>query len=160
MSNQNLLPIGKGLLAGLAATIVLSVLMVLKAQAGLLPQLDLPKMLAGMVGSPDTPMLGWAVHFFIGIVLYGVAMAVLDARHPGQSSVAHALLIAFVGWLIMMIVLMPMAGAGWFGIHLGIMAAVMTLVLHLVFGAVLGWTYVRLMHPGHGEHAHGAAPLS
>ncbi len=117
-------------------------------------------MLAGMVGSPDTPMLGWAVHFFIGIVLYGVAMAVLDSRLPGHSSVAHALLIAFVGWLIMMIVLMPMAGAGLFGIHLGIMAAVMTLVLHLVFGAVLGWTYAKLTHPGHGEFGKGATPLS
>jgi len=41
----------------------------------------------------------------------------------------------------MMVVLMPMAGAGLFGMSMGVMAPVMTLVLHLIFGAVLGWVY-------------------
>jgi hypothetical protein len=41
----------------------------------------------------------------------------------------------------MMIVMMPMAGAGFFGQVLGIAAPVMTLMLHLVFGAVLGAVY-------------------
>lgn len=58
--------IAKGSLAGLAATVVLSVLMVVKAMMGIMPALDLPKMIAGMMGSPNTPMLGWAVHFMIG----------------------------------------------------------------------------------------------
>lgn len=48
-------------------------------------------------------------------------------------------------WLLMMVALMPMAGAGLFGLGLGIMAPVMTLVLHMIFGAVLGWTYGRLL---------------
>ena len=43
----------------------------------------------------------------------------------------------------MMVVLMPMVGAGLFGMNMGIMASVMTLVLHLIFGAVLGWVYGR-----------------
>ena len=38
-----------------------------------------------------------------------------------------------------------MAGAGLFASNMGIMAAVMTLILHLIFGAVLGWTYGRLI---------------
>ena len=33
---------------------------------------------------------------------------------------------------------MPMAGAGLFGMKLGMMAPLMTWVLHLVFGAVMG----------------------
>jgi len=33
---------------------------------------------------------------------------------------------------------MPMAGAGFFGMQMGLMAPIMTLVLHLIFGAVLG----------------------
>jgi uncharacterized membrane protein YagU involved in acid resistance len=135
--------IPKGLLAGLAATVVLSVLMVLKATMGLLPQLDLPKMLAGMMGSPDMPTVGWIVHFVIGIVVYGIAIAVLDPKLPGTSRVGHGLMLGVMGWLIMMVVLMPMAGAGLFGMNLGVMAPVMTLVLHLIFGAVLGWVYGR-----------------
>ena len=46
----------------------------------------------------------------------------------------------------MMIIMMPMAGAGLFGMSLGIMAPLMTLMLHLIFGLVLGWIY-GLEHP-------------
>lgn len=136
--------IGKGLLAGLVATIVLSALMVMKSKMGIMPELDLPTMLAGMMGSPGNVALGWAVHFMIGIVGYGVVMALLDEPLPGDSSTAHGVLIAFVGWLVMMIALMPMAGAGLFAMKMGMMAPAMTLVLHLIFGAVLGWTYGKL----------------
>jgi len=135
--------IPKGLLAGLAATVVLSLLMVMKAMMGVMPQLDLPKMLAGMMGSPDMPLIGWIAHFVIGIVVYGVAIAALDSKLPGTSRVGHGVVIGGIGWLIMMVVLMPMAGAGLFGMNMGVMAPMMTLVLHLIFGAVLGWVYGR-----------------
>ena len=44
-------------------------------------------------------------------------------------------------WLMMMIAVMPMAGAGLFGMNFGMVAPVMTLVLHIIFGAVLGGVY-------------------
>jgi hypothetical protein len=135
--------IPKGMLAGLVATIVLSALMVLKAMMGLMPQLDIAKMIAGVMGSPDTPLIGWIVHFAIGIVVYGIAIAVLDSKLPGTSHIGHGIMLAVIGWLAMMVMLMPMAGAGLFGMNLGIMAPMMTLVLHLIFGAVLGWFYGR-----------------
>jgi len=137
--------IGKGLLAGFAATVVLSILMVMKAMMGFMPELDLPKMIAAMMGSPDTPAIGWVIHFMIGVVVYGVAMALLDEHLPGNGSTAHGVILGFIGWLIMMVMMMPMAGAGMFGMKMGVMAPMMTLVLHLIFGAVLGWTYGKLM---------------
>jgi uncharacterized membrane protein YagU involved in acid resistance len=135
--------IPKGLLAGLAATIVLSLLMGMKAMMGVMPQLDIAKMLAGMMGAPDMPIIGWIAHFVIGIVVYGIAIAVLDSKLPGTSRVGHGVMLGVIGWLIMMVVLMPMAGAGLFGMNMGVMAPLMTLVLHLIFGAVLGWVYGR-----------------
>ncbi|MEO6897543.1 MAG: DUF6789 family protein [Caldimonas sp.] len=135
--------IPRGMLAGLIATLVLSALMVLKTMMGLMPQLDLPKMIAGMMGSPDTPLIGWIVHFAIGIVVYGIAIAVLDSKLPGRTHVAHGVMLGVIGWLAMMLMLMPMAGAGLFGMNMGIMAPMMTLILHLIFGAVLGWVYGR-----------------
>lgn len=147
--------IGKGLLAGLVSTIVLSALMVMKSMMGIMPQLDIAKMIAAMMGSPDTPMIGWAGHFMIGIVVYGGAIALLDHRLPGSHTVRGVILGA-IGWLIMMIVLMPMAGAGLFGMNMGIMAPMMTLVLHLIFGGVLGGTYGRLVRGSEsmtGAHA-------
>jgi len=105
----------KAMVAGLVATIflsVLSVLFVMKDAMGIMPQLDLPKMIAGMMGMPDAPMAGWAVHFFIGVVVYGAALALLDEHLPGDSKIGHGVLLATVGWLMMMAVLMPMASAG------------------------------------------------
>lgn len=139
--------IWKGLLARLAATLVLSALMVLKSMMGVMPELDSPMMIAGMMGSPGTQVLGWAVHFMIGVVGYGLGMALLNERLPGGSPTVHGVIIGVVGWLIMV---MPMAGAGLFGMNMGLMAPMMTLVLHLVFGAVLGWVYGKLLSVASG----------
>ena len=104
--NNSTTNIGKGLTAGLAATVALLILMILKAQVGLMPGLDIPKMLAGLAGAPGQPLVGWAVHLVIGIVLYGIAIATLDDRLPGDGSLMHGLVLAVVGCLIMMLVLM------------------------------------------------------
>jgi hypothetical protein len=40
--------------------------------------------------------------------------------------------------------LMPMAGAGLFGMKIGFMAPIMTRVLHAIFGAVLRFVYNKL----------------
>lgn len=44
-------------------------------------------------------------------------------------------------WALMMILAMPMVGAGLFAVKLGILAPVMTLILHLIWGAVLGFVF-------------------
>jgi len=91
------------------------------------------------------PLIGWIAHFVIGGVAYrdGVDIAALDSKLPGTSRVGHGTMLGVIGWLIMMVVLMPMAGAGLFGMDIGAMAPMMTLVLHLIFDAVLGWVYGR-----------------
>jgi hypothetical protein len=137
--------VSSGLLAGLAATAVLSALMAMKTMMGLMPQLDLPQMIAGMMGSPDSPMVGWIVHFMIGVVGYGLAMVHLGPRLPGGSATVQGIVLAVIGWLVMMLMLMPMAGAGLFGMSMGVTAPMMTFVLHLIFGAVLGFTYGKLV---------------
>jgi hypothetical protein len=69
-----------------------------------------------------------------------------SAPTPGNSPTGHGVIIGFLGWLIMMIIMvMPMAGVGIFGMAMGLMAPMMTLVLHLIFGTVLGWTYGKLL---------------
>src|SRR5262249_44151595 len=57
-------------------------------------------------------------------------------------------------WLLMMIVLMPMAGAGLFGLHLGVRAPIATLVLHWIYGAVLGGIYGAWAHQEHAQPTH------
>lgn len=128
-----------GLLAGFVATVVLSVLMVGKSMMGIMPELDVIAMLSDMMGAPLAA--GWIVHFAIGTILWGAGFAILYDMIPGGSAVQRGIVFGIAVWLLMMILIMPMADAGLFGMSFGIMAPVMTLALHVIFGAVLGGVY-------------------
>ncbi|WIX32605.1 hypothetical protein QO259_17620 [Salinicola sp. JS01] len=137
-----------GLIAGFVATVVLSAIMVMKASMGIMPNLDPIHMLAQMMhsrlGLPATPILGWIMHFAIGTILWGGLFSLLAPLIPAKSFVAKGLIFASGAWLLMMLIPMPMSGAGFFAIKIGPMAPVMTLVLHWIWGAVLGLTFQKL----------------
>ena len=139
----------RAMISGFVATAVLSVLMLLKSMMGVLPGLDVIHMLTGMahtmMGMPDSPTVGWILHFMIGTVLWGIGFALLYKPLPGNGPVAKGLSFGVLAWLLMMLIPLPLAGAGLFGMRMGMMAPVMTLVLHLVWGAVLGATYAELI---------------
>ena len=129
-----------GLISGFIATVVLSILMVAKTKMGVMPDLNAIKMLAGMMGG--SLAMGWAAHFMIGTVIWGGLFAVLVDILPG-SIMFSAILFSIGAWLMMMGP-MPMAGAGLFGLQLGMMAPAATLMLHIIWGVVLGLSYSRL----------------
>ncbi len=129
----------KGMVAGFVATLILSALMAMKAMMGVTPELNPIKMIADMLGA--SPAVGWAMHFMIGTMLWGTLFAWLNPSLPGESHWLRGIVFAVGAWLVMMAAMMPMAGAGFFGSHLGMMAPVMTLMLHIVFGFVLGAVY-------------------
>ena len=129
-----------GIVAGFVATVVLSALMLMKQMMGLMPQLNPIEMLTTMAGA-STPAVGWVMHFLLGTVLWGLLFAWLDPKLPGKSHWVKGVVFGIGAWLLMMVIVMPMAGAGLFGMQLGMMAPIMTLVLHIIFGAVLGGVY-------------------
>ena len=131
--------IGRGIIAGFVATVVLSAMMLMKQSMGLMPELDPIGMITTMAGA-SSPVVGWASHFVIGTVFWGVGFAIVSPYLPGPYWL-RGIAFAFCAWLVMMIVMMPMAGAGIFGRGLGMMVPVATFVLHVVFGAVLGGVY-------------------
>ena len=141
--------IGKSMFAGFVATVVLSVLMILKMKMGLMPELNAIKMMTtmahNMAGMPEAMAVGWIMHFMIGTVLWGVLFALLAESLPGSGYTAKGLSFSVLAWILMMVIVMPMAGAGFFGLSLGMMAPVMTLILHLIYGAVLGGLYGKLL---------------
>lgn len=139
----------RGVIAGLAATIVLSALMLMKSAMGLMPELDVIAMLGRMTGGGAA--IGWLAHFMIGAVAWGGLFAVIEPNLPGDNFWLKGVTFGIGAWVLMMVVVMPMAGAGLFGVNLGMVAPVITLLLHMVFGAVLGGVYASL--PGH-EHGH------
>lgn len=137
----------RSMIAGFAATVVLSLLMIMKTAMGVMPQLDVISMLSGMSQSMmgiGGAGIGWLTHFLIGTVLWGVLFALLYGKLPGSEPVRKGISFGILAWLLMMILPMPMAGAGFFGLALGMMAPVMTLILHIIWGAALGIVFRML----------------
>lgn len=142
-----------GIAAGFIATLVLSMMMVAKSMLGLMPDLNVISMLSHMahekMSMPASPITGWLLHFMIGTVAWGPAFAALYTLIPGGKAWQKGILFGIGAWVLMMVGPMPMAGAGLFGLHLGVAAPVMTLMLHILFGAVLGATYALLQRKLH-----------
>lgn len=142
-----------GLAAGFIATVVLSMMMVAKAQMGLMPDLNVIAMLSHMahakMSMPDSPVTGWILHFMIGTVAWGLAFAALFERIPGAKAWQKGIVFGVGAWVLMMVGPMSMAGAGLFGLNLGMAAPIMTLMLHILFGVVLGASYALLQRKAH-----------
>jgi len=131
-----------GFLSGFIATVVLSILMIIKAKMGLMPELNAINMLADMMNAPL--LMGWITHFMIGTVVWGLLFSTIVEKLPSDI-ITNAVIFSVIAWLMMMMIVMPIAGAGLFGLKLGMMAPVATLMLHLIWGVVLGFTYKRLV---------------
>ncbi|TIC79551.1 DUF6789 family protein [Crenobacter intestini] len=140
---------GKAVIAGFAATIVLSMLMMAKHVMGLMPQvnpvMDLALLFAHFTRSAPNMMMGWLMHFLLGSVVWGLAYAWLSPQLKG-SPLVRGLMFAVMAWFAMMVLFMPLVGHGLFamGYGMGVMPAMATLMLHLAYGAVLGLVYGHL----------------
>ena len=136
--------IKSGLTAGFAASAAVGALMIIKTQLGILPELnpigDIVAIVDRYTGLQFPPDTGWIGHFVIGAVGWGVIYTWIRKLLPGPA-VVRGLIFGVLAWLVMMIVFMPVAGHGFFGLSLGIAAPLATFAQHLVFGAVLGAVY-------------------
>lgn len=141
MSNWN-----NGLLAGVAATLVLSVLMVVTSAMGLGVDTigELRQLGATHFGLPDSPVVAWIIHAVVGVVLWGLVFAGTYETWPGAPATKGAVFAVMI-WLLTMSMFMPMVGAGFFATNIGFAAPVVALVLYLVFGVVLGTVFGRQM---------------
>ena len=147
----------RGITSGFVATVVLSPLMIAKKMTGLMTdELDIIAIVTQILGG-STPIVGWVAHFAIGTFAWGGLFALLEPHLPGGRDWVRGTICGAAAWLLMMTIVMPAGGAGFFGLRLGLIAPVMTLVMHAIFGAVLGAVYAierprrayRIEGPGH-----------
>ncbi len=136
--------IGNGIVAGFIATL---------AVAGLHEAVSL---LTEAVGVP-TPAIGWVFHFFVGTLLWGGAFGFAHDYLAGPSWL-RGVTFATGAALLVMLVAMPLAGAGIFGLHIGISVPFVIALVHIVYGATLGLIYGKLIDTDeareHDLHAH------
>jgi hypothetical protein len=129
----------KGMIAGFIATLVLSALLMLKSSLALAPHLNIIHLLTQM-GSIGR-VAAWMDHFIVGTVVWGLLFGAFDAVYDKGPYWLKGLGFGIFAWLMMMILFLPLAKAGFFGAKIGWEAPAVTLIYHLVYGVVLGATY-------------------
>lgn len=135
----------RGLMAGFTATLVISLILVLRLAAGIMPWYDPIEVMnlaaQDLLGTPDSHLLAWGIHFAVGTLLWGLLFALLVPYLPGRTPTRRGLAFGVASWLVVMLTVFPLAGSGLFGLGLGPVAPLSMLVAHLVFGAVIGAVY-------------------
>lgn len=142
------------IIAGIVATGVMTVLMAMGTSMGI--HMDMPKMLGAMFVDPGSSMvskIGLAVHIMMGVAFAIIYAALFDALDVDASLAWGALfgaghgIVAGMG-MGMMPMMHPRMGEGEglpvpgpFGVKLGMMAPVGLIVLHVIFGTIVGGIY-------------------
>jgi hypothetical protein len=127
----------KGVIAGFFATTVLSAIMLLFSAAGVLPQLDIVEHI-DKLGSIQRAA-AWIDHYIVGALLWGPIFAGFDATtSETRPRWQKGLIFGVITWFLMMILFMPVIGAGLFGLRLGLIEPVGMLGMNLVYGLVIG----------------------
>ena len=147
----------KGLVAGFAATVAVSILEAANLLLG--PwAVSFPRLLSVMLQTPDTMIVGWVAHFLVGTLVLGPLFAILCPRLPTDTAESKGILFAVGAFVAMGLIIAPMAGVvgerpvGMFFMQAGFGTFAWMIVTHAVYGLVLGNVYGRLV--GHGKEAH------
>jgi uncharacterized membrane protein YagU involved in acid resistance len=129
--------IGRTIAGGFVGTLAITFLMYVGGPMMGLPKMDIAAMLGGMLGGWG---MGMTMHILNGALIFPFIYAfVLFARLPGSPALKGTLW-GVILWVLAQMVVMPMMGAGLFGLKMGgIMPAFGSLMGHIVYGALLGW---------------------
>lgn len=133
----------KGVIAGFIATVALSALILLFNAMGVLKELDIIEHI-DKLGSIQKAA-AWVDHFIVGALLWGPIFAAFEAttdeKYPRWQK---GLMFGVITWFLMMIIFMPVIGAGLFGWRLGLVEPVGMLGMNLFYGLVLGVVFELL----------------
>jgi len=126
--------IGRAILGGFVGTPAMSALMYTAAPL-MGVRVDIADMLGTMLGGWT---LGMITHMINGSILFPLLYALIAERFLAGPPVGKGLAFGGALWLASQLIVMPLMGAGVFSSHLGLMAAVASLLGHLLYGALLG----------------------
>jgi hypothetical protein len=156
----------KGIVAGLAATIAVSLLEAANLYFGPWAA-SFPRLLSVMLQTPDLMMVGWIAHFAVGALILGPVFGVICPRLPTDTPESKGILFAVGAFIVMGLTVAPAVGllggrpVGIFFMQAGFGTLAWMIATHAVYGIVLGSVYGRLVErdkrvhaPASGEPAH------
>ncbi|MFB6284440.1 MAG: DUF6789 family protein [Halobacteria archaeon] len=133
-----------GILCGAIATLAMTAIMAPGIISGVspvpkpIPVVLTAKTIGNIIPKTAVKPVGIFLHFCYG-ALFGVVLANLR-RNPG---VKDGLVLGVLLWLLMNLVALPYIGWGLFGSSVNPMISIATLLVHLVYGLVLGLLLTR-----------------
>ena len=146
--------------AGLLGTAAMTALPLVEPSIGL-PKIAMGQVLSSSLGLTTAhlsigPAIGWALDFIIGMVLALIYAAAFDGRLVGVP-VVRGILYGCVVFVVAQVVFMPLVGGGFFSrgdpeLITG------SLLGHLVYGGVVGWSYGGARESGRHPRVGRVAP--
>lgn len=144
--SETLPPLLKGVIAGAAATLAVSVLVVLKEATDLLYGADLIAVFAEIgagFGLPESRLTGWTMHVVTGTLIWGLVFGYVAPRVGGDPAL-KGIMLGVIIWVGTIFVIFPLLGAGFAGMAMGQTTPAVMLVMHLAYGSALGGAYAGL----------------
>src|SRR5262245_442340 len=117
----------KGMIAGSIASLVVAALLVIQSTMNYLPEVHLIKLLTSL-GSIQVGA-AWADHFIVGLLIWGLMFGAFDTITGRLFYWLKGIMFGVVAWVLMMMLFMPLAKAGFFAQRLGQEAIIFLLVL-------------------------------
>ena len=90
----------------------------------------------------NSVILALGLNLAMGLI-FALIYGAVEQRLPGREGIQRGMIFALIPWLLSIIAFFPILDGGIFGkdLHAGPLPIVGNLVLHLIYGAVLGLTY-------------------
>lgn len=126
----------RSMIGGFAGALVMTGMMYMVApMMGL--RMDIAQMLGSMLG--NNWMAGMMMHFVNGTVIFPLIYAYLLYQWLPGGPTVKGVTWGVILWLLAQIMVMPMMGGGFFSMAMGgMMAAMGSLIGHLLYGGILG----------------------
>jgi hypothetical protein len=128
--------IGRAMLGGFVGTLVMTAMMYMVApMMGL--HMDIAQMLGSMLG--NNWWAGMMMHFVNGTIIFPLIYAYLLYQWLPGGPTAKGTTWAVILWLLAQVMVMPLMGGGGFSMAAGgMMAAMGSLIGHVLYGSILG----------------------
>lgn len=134
----------KGVVAGFAATVVVSVLEAINILGG--PWVTpYPDMLAYMMGMEGNHIVGWIAHIVIGTVALGAIFGIVCPRLPTDTPATKGIAFAVAAFCILVVGLLMFGKPSVFSGEDGGLTIAWLLVSNAIFGFVMGSVYGMLI---------------
>lgn len=141
---RNRVDMKAGLAAGFIASAISLMFLALTTWMALVPEFNYVLIQGSIFGFAKTIFSGWIVYFLIGAIFWGSLYAWLEPNLLSPKPITRGIIFGLIVWLIVMVILMPIAGVGIFIKQYGFLSSIIILMTDLVFGVAIACFYERL----------------